>query len=79
MKKNSTPRISSLDRQEVTNLIETINKLDGLDLVIKKQILDYLLKIVNLSFDVEHSKITISKLQKIFGFSPAPVNKAKEV
>lgn len=67
-------KLSSLDRQEITNLIDMINKLDNLeqslkvDPSLKEKILNYLLKIVDLSLDVEHSKISIAKLQKLFGF-----------
>ena len=79
MEKRNKAKISSLNRQEITNLIDTINKSKDMNLVPKKQILDYLLKIVDLSFDVEHSKITIGKLQKLFGFSLARTIKSKEV
>jgi hypothetical protein len=68
MQKRKKSKISSLDREEITSLIDDVNKLENLDHALKEKILNYLLKIVDLSMDVEHSKISISKLKKLFGF-----------
>ena len=68
MAKSKKSKTAYLDREEVSNLIDAVQNLDNIDLSLKKKILNYLSQIVKLSMDVEHSKISIAKLQKLFGF-----------
>ena len=83
MQKRSKTKISPADRQEINDLISSMDKFDDLDSPSKdrmiKQVKKYLTIIVDLSFDIEHSKISLSKLQKLFGFSLTHAAKSKEV
>ena len=62
----------SVDRDEINELIKYIDIFDKLDDLEKENVFEevrkYLSMILNLFMDVEHSKISIAKLQKLFGF-----------
>ena len=77
--KNKTKPKQPIDRNEINELIEYVDKFKSVEDFDKfKKIKTYLAMIVKLSMDVEHSKISIAKLQKLFGFITEREN-SKEV
>lgn len=70
--KNKKTLKQKIDREEIHELIQSIEIFDKLDDLQKTNVIEkikqYLTMIASLSLDVEHAKISIKQLQKLFGF-----------
>ena len=68
------PKLTATELAEIPELISKLEN-DDLDSSVKQKIINTLLVVLNLSDNLEHSRITIAKLRELFGIKAKVLSK----